>query len=75
MPSKCPEAIVPGHKSPLAIFGTAHSPKFSWHYGTLYPISVKSYEKFVKKKDPGNDPQCAIVPYIHPVPLTLPKSP
>ena len=65
MPSMCPkypEAIVPGHKSPLALSGTAHSPKFSWHYGTLYPISVKSYEKFVQKKDPGSDPQCAIVP-------------
>ena len=56
--------------------------------GTLYPFSGISYEKIVQKKDPGNDPQCALVPYIHPVssgsggdaepfpvPLTPSKSP
>jgi hypothetical protein len=36
----------------------------SWHYGTLYLFSGKSYEKIVQKKDPGNCTQSAIVPYI-----------
>jgi len=40
-------------------------------WGTLTPFSVKSHEKTVHKKDPGNDLQCA--PCAPPRSLTLAK--